>query len=225
MQANNTLTKLSAKAFSNRLIRRVVFGTAAVAALLAVPTQAKAGVSLLLTDNDSSPTAVTVNPGQSFTVTLNVTSTAEKLTGVDYYFKVSGAGAGKLNLTQRDTTGTSFADTLKLDSEVTGSITGQVDLGATLTNVSNALGAGTYLLAKYTISVDANLAPGTYTLSTIDPVGSGVVREAPTFNEQGFDSHALFTVNVASVGSTLPEPAGATVLMALGGLALRRRRR
>ena len=51
------------------------------------------------------------------------------------------------------------------------------------------------------------------------------MREAPTFNEQGFDTHAAFTVNVVSAGAPLPEPAGATVLMALGGLALRRRRR
>jgi hypothetical protein len=210
---------------AGRFLRRLLPAAAAGAALLGIANSAHAAVSLILTDNDATPQAITVNPGQSFTVTLNVTSTSEKLTGVDYYFQLSGAAAGKMSITQRDESASQFNDPLLLDSSITGPINKQFDLGATINNVSNALSAGTYLLAQYTISVDAGLAPGTYTLSTWDQPGSGVVREAPTFNEQAFDQQALFTVNVAPLVAT-PEP-GAAGMLVLGGslLVLRRRRR
>jgi hypothetical protein len=210
---------------AGRFLRRLLPVAAAGAAILGMANSAHAAVSLMLTDNDATPQAVTVNPGQSFTVTLNVVSTSEKLTGVDYYFQLSGAAAGKMSITQRNESTSLFNDPLLLDSSITGPINKQFDLGATINNVSNALSAGSYLLAQYTISVDAGLAPGTYTLSTWDPSGSGVVREAPTFNEQGFDQHALFTVNVVPLVAT-PEP-GAAGMILLGGtlVALRRRRR
>src|SRR5205807_7786354 len=100
-----------------------------------------------------------------------------------------------------------FNDTLKLDSEVTGPITGLIDLGATVSNVSISLTSGTYLVAKYTVTVPSDMPPGTYTLSTFDPPGTGVVREAPTFNEQAFDQHAAFIVTVNPT-VLAPEPVG-----------------
>lgn len=208
-------------------IRRAVLALAAGAGLFGAASQARAAVSLVLTDNDATPDAVTLNAGQSYTVTLNVTSTSEKLTGVDYYFQLSGAAAGMMSITQRNISASQFSDPLLLDSSVTGPIQGAAqsttDLGATVNNVSNALTAGTYLLAQYTIAVDPSLAPGTYTLSTWALPGSGAVMEAPTFNEKAFDGQAAFTVTVAPTVAT-PEPT-AVALLGFGGLLRRRRKR
>src|SRR2546423_11750127 len=90
---------------------------ALLAAVLLIPsTPARAAVSLTLSDNDSTPTAVSVARGSSFTVTVSVVSTSEKLTGVDYYLQAAGSAVGKLRLTARDLTGTQFSDPLKLNT-------------------------------------------------------------------------------------------------------------
>jgi hypothetical protein len=212
-----------------RRIRRALWAVAAAVGLLGAASQARASVSLVLTDNDATPQAVTVQAGQSYNVTLNVVSTSEKLTGVDYFFQVDSAAAGKMSITQRNTSASQFSDPLILDSQAAGAILGpgqsSTDMGATVTNVSNALTAGTYLLGQYTINVDPSITPGTYTLSTFALPGSGVVMEAPFFNEKSFDNQAAFTVTVTPAVSA-PEPAaGATVLIGLAGMMLRRRKR
>jgi hypothetical protein len=86
------------------------------------------------------------------------------------------------------------------------------------------LGAGTYDLATYTISVPSNLIPGTYTLSTTSDVGTGWVATAPLFDEYDFNSQAAFTVTVQGATTSVPEPAGIGFMAAaVGGWLIRRR--
>ena len=217
-------------------------GLLAAAALTA--SSAQAAVSLSITGSGGS--SISLKPGSTFGVAVKVTSTAESLTGVDYFLSISGAAAGKIRLTARDLTGSSFSDANLSNTGDNGSNPGvldtnfsllnpknSLDLGATLSNISAALPPNTganpasYLLANYTFSVDPTIAPGTYTLSTSSLAGSGVVTQAPNFTEMGFAQQGSFTVTVTpSVGGTpVPEPTGMMALMGMGGLALRRRRR
>lgn len=229
---------MNTKPHTNRsFVRMAVAGMVAALGYVAVPAQA--AVNLSLFENATTPNSVVVKPGGTFTVTLNLVSTAEQLTGVDYYFNISGAASGKVRLAGRDTTGSLFTDKLKLDTGNNGNDPGvldsnfslltplnSLDLGAAITNVSNALPPNTgtnpasYLLAKYTFTLAPDTQVGTYTLSTYSFAGSGAVSESPFFNDQPFSQQASFSVVVAN-----PEPAGAMALLGLGGMALRRRRR
>jgi hypothetical protein len=216
-------------------------GLALAAALpLIVATPARAAVSLSLSDNDSNPTSVTVARGSSFTVTAYVTSTSEKLTGVDYYLQTSGSAVGKLRITGRDTSATQFSDLIRPNTGDNGSNAGvldssvsllnaknSLDLGGSLVNVSSAVGTGTYALATYTILVDASTSAGAYTLSTTSLAGTGWSGDVSTgFADGTFSSQGSFTVNVTTgVGTVVPEPTGAAMLLAgVLPLILRRRR-
>jgi MYXO-CTERM domain-containing protein len=216
-----------------------IFALAALA-LAAVPARAAVNLSLATTGGASS---VTLPHGGSFSVTLNLTSSAESLTGVDYYFNISGGASGLVRLTGRDLTGSSFSDPNLVNSGDNASSPGvldanfsllnpqnSLDLGATLTNVGVALPANTggnpasYLLGTYTFNVDPSAPAGSYILSTTSLPGSGVVTQAPNFSEQSFSQQASFTIVVSPlVGSGVPEPTGAMALIGLGGLFLRRR--
>ena len=212
------------------------------ATLLGFSDPAEGAVNLSLFGNNSNPGSVNVSPGGTFSVTLNVSSTAEQLTGVDYYFSINGAAAGKVRLAGRDITGSPFSDTLKLDTGDNNQNPGildsnysllsplnGLDLGAAVANVNSALAANTggnpaaYLLAKYTFTLEASIPAGNYSLSTFAYAGSGVVTQAPSFNEQSFSQQAAFSVIVTPVVGA-PEPTGMMALLGLGGLVLRRRR-
>jgi hypothetical protein len=214
---------------------------AAFAAALLIPaTPARAAVSLSLSDNDSTPASVSVVRGSSFTVTAYVTSTSEKVTGVDYYLQTAGSAVGTLRLTGRDTSASQLSDLIRNNTGDNGSNAGvldtsvsllnpknTLDLGASIANVSNALNAGTYALATYTILVDPSTAAGTYTLSTTSLAGTGWVGAAPLFTESSFGSQGTFTVTVTTGvgGGVVPEPTGAAVLLTgMIPLVLRRRR-
>ena len=236
------MTNMVKKSFAS--FRRVsAAAVVAAAAITLTPVPARAAVNLSL--NSGGNSSIAVHPGSTFTVSLNVTSTSESLTGVDYYFTINGAAAGKVRLTGRDLTGSPFVDPNMINTGDNGSSPGvldanfsllnpknSLDLGATLTNVSVALppntgsNPSTYLLGKYTFSLDPNLAAGNYTLSTTSLSGSGAVTQAPFFSEQSFSQPATFSVIVTpSVASGVPEPTGAMALLGFGGMALRRRRR
>jgi hypothetical protein len=199
-------------------------------------TKPGAIVSLSLSDGDSTPTARTVVPGSTFTITVNLTTTTA-LTGVDYYLQTTGASSGKFRILDR-TVGSALSDTIKADAGNNGSAPGVedtnfsllnprngLDLGASVTNVSTPVAAGIYSLATYTISVPSDVPAGTYTLSTTSDAGTGWVETAPLFDEWSFNAQGSFAVTVqgAGVGTGVPEPATAG-LAACGLIGLLARR-
>lgn len=208
-----------------------------IVAAISLAMPAKAAVTLGLTSSGTTATSTSVSVGQTFNVDLRLTSTAETLTGVDYYFHIDGAAAGHVKLTNRDITASPFTDPVKLNIGDNAGNPGvldpsvsilnsqsALDLGATISNVNSALSAGTYLLGTYSLTVDPSTPIGTYTLSTTSIPGSGAVTQAPTFNEQSFDQQAALSLTVTPA-TLAPEPAGAMVLLGMLGMALRRRLR
>ncbi len=225
---------------SSKLLTLLAGGVVAVGALsAAAATKPGAIVSLSLSDGDATPTARTVVPGSTFTITVNLTTTTP-LTGVDYYLQTTGASSGKFRILDR-TVGTALSDTIKADTGNNGTAPGiedsnfsllsprnGLDLGASVTNVSTPVAAGIYALATYTISVPSDVAAGTYTLSTTSDAGTGWVEVAPTFDEWSFNAQGTFAVTVqgGGVGGGVPEPATAGLAAtALVGLLARRRGR
>jgi MYXO-CTERM domain-containing protein len=234
----------SFKKITGLLTRASTAAMLSLAGITLATAPAQAAVNLSLTGSGGA-TSVTVPHGGSFSVTLNLTSTAESLTGVDYYFSISSGASGLVRLTGRDLTGSPISDPNLVNTGDNASSPGvldanfsllnptnSLDLGATLTNVGVALPANTggnpasYLLGTYTFSVDPNTPAGSYTLSTTSLPGSGVVTQAPNFTEQSFSQQGSFIIVVSPlVGTGVPEPTGAMALLGLGGLFLRRRTR
>lgn len=220
-------------------VRFAALALVAAAAVLLYANQARAAVSLVLSDNDATPQAATVARGGSINVSVLLTSTSEKVTGLDYYLQAAGAAAGKLRITARSLTGTSFSDVFRADTGDNAANAGVldssvsllnprngVDLGASIANVANALSAGTYTVATYTLSIDPATSPGTYTLSTLSPTGAGWTGAAPTFADGTFSSQGSFALTVTTgVGGVVPEPSSAVLLLgAMIPVFLRRRR-
>lgn len=208
------------------------------AMLLMAAINARATVSLSLSDGDVTPSAVIVFPGSTFTVTASIISTSEQVTGVDYYLQASGAAAGKLRITSRNTGSSLFSDVIKPNTGDNGANPGitdsnfnlldprnALDLGASIANVAVPLNAGTYVLGTYTISVPSNTPAGTYTLSTMSDPGTGWVGGSPFFLESDFNSHGSFSVTVQPTVAPVPEPATGLLTIGLAGIVLGRRRR
>ena len=222
---------------ANRLTSPLVsvVGAAAAAVVFALP--ARATVSISLTDGDATPTSRVVTPGSTFTITANLVSTGEQVTGVDYYLQASGPASGKLRITDRAVGASPFSDLIKSDIGDNGANPGVedanysllnprngLDLGASVANVSLPVGAGTYPLASYTISIPGTLLPGTYTISTTSDAGTGWVGAAPLFNESSFNQQGSFTITINAPTNPVPEPATGLAIAAVGGLLMRRRR-
>lgn len=202
-------------------------------ALLATPARAKVG--LVLSDGDATPNSAIVVPGSTFTVTASLVSTAESVTGIDYYLQATGAAAGKFRITNRNIGSSPFSDLIKANVGDNGANAGildttmsllnprnGLDLGASIANVNLPVTPGTYVLATYTFSVPSGLAPGTYVISTTSDTGTGWVATAPLFNEAGFGSQGSFSVTVNPPLTAVPEPAAGLFISAITGLLLRR---
>ena len=86
---------------SIRFLKCFTAPTLFAATVLGFSAPARGAVNLGLFGSGPNPTSVSVSPGGTFSVTLNVSSTAEQLTGVDYYFSINGAAAGKVRLAGR----------------------------------------------------------------------------------------------------------------------------
>jgi len=225
--------------------RKTFVAIASFAAAVAWTAPAHATVSLKLSDNDSTPSSVSVIAGQSFTVTASLISTAEAVTGVDYYLTAPTVVGGKLRILDRNITGSMFSDPAKpangdnnlnpgvedtnfsLISVRPGNAAPRngLDLGASIANVASPLTAGSYILGVYTISVDANIAPGTYTLATTADAGTGWVGTAPFFSEASFAGQGSFSITIAPAPSPIPEPATLSLIALAGIGCLSRRRR
>lgn len=227
---------------------------ASSATLASAAPSAFAAVTLAMTDGDATPTSTTVAPGQSFQFTLNLVSTSEQSTGLDYYLQDTSYTTQRgpiFRLLDRNTAAATYTDLLHQDTgdnNTMGDITTAgvedsnwsllqprngfdsttfLDLGASLSNILQPKGAGTWQVAVYTLSVSASTAPGSYVLQTFSNPGQGyagafnsTTGTTPSFD---FNGHGTFTVNVV-----VPEPSGCAVLLAgaaLGSRARRHRRR
>jgi hypothetical protein len=76
-----------------------------------------------------------------------------------------------------------------------------LDLGASISNVGNALGAGDHFVATYKLKARVD-NPGNYQVRTISEPGTGWVAGSPTFVESEFTAHATSDVTITPA----PEP-------------------
>jgi hypothetical protein len=190
----------------------LVFAVAAAPAL--------ATVSLTISDNDATPASAVVGPGQTFKFTVNLVSTAEQTAGLDYYLTTPN-GSGLISIVDRNTTGSTYVDPLFADDATVESPPSNIldprndhDLGALATGTN---GAGTFLVAEFTMMVSASAPNGLYTIQTTTAQPSEGWID-PDSGEHPFTSHGLFTISV-------PEPASAAVAGILAAGAVIRRRR
>jgi len=192
------------------------------AALLCCAAPASATVSLTLSDTSGAPNSQVVGAGQTFSFTVNLVSTSEQTDGVDYYLTTPN-GSGFFSITGRNTAGGMYNDPLYYTDTVVESSPSNIldprndnDLGGLATTPQ---GAGTKLVANYTLLVDAATPNGVYTINTTSNPGEGWV--GGTAGDNPFNSHGTFTVSV-------PEPATATglslAMLTLASLIRRRRR-
>jgi len=204
---------------------RRLFASAFVAAVTLPSVMASAAVSLSFTDNVAPNTSGPVTRGSAFDILLNLTSTAEQPTGVNYFLRSPGTTANYFKIVARNVLVGPFTDTYKTETEVKaepGSIIDDngnaLDLGATIANPTAPLPASTYAVATYSILVDPATPVGTYTIQTFSLPGTGVTINTSPFDVP-FSAHATYSVTVQ-----VPEPTHLALLPLLGLTLLRRRR-
>ncbi|HWY40849.1 MAG TPA: PEP-CTERM sorting domain-containing protein [Chthoniobacterales bacterium] len=199
---------------------------ALLAALVLPWSWANAAVSLQFTQP-----SVSGAPGQTVQITLQLVSTSESTTSLDYWLaQTAGPSTGKLslvtgttrgssafpNVSAADATVISTADT-KSNSTSGGAADGIPDnqlnprngwdLGGT--SNPNTNGVGTFNVGTFNIQIAANAALGTYTVNSFDYAGFGWGNA--TVQDQAFASEG--SINIVVV----PEPATWS-LLGLGGL-------
>jgi hypothetical protein len=202
---------------------------AALGCSLALFSTASAQTALFIyNDGNGVPNAGTYHPGDSFTfsITLAFTpgGTVANLEGLSYWFQQQSPAGAPFNfsITLRDVTGSGFTDlqTPGLTYPQTLNPSNANDLGALLPIGQPADGAGSYLVANITVSIDPN-APisGTYVLSnTITGSKTSVITD---------NAGHTFAIPEADYTVTLvPEPATwAAGILAIAGLVFTQRRR
>jgi hypothetical protein len=101
---------------------------------------ASATVQLSITDGDSTPTAGSAPRGGTFSFTLNLISTAEQTTGLDYFLRDNTfvSGTPRFRISDRNITGSTYSDPFFADAAVEAQPSSLLnpsndnDLGATL---------------------------------------------------------------------------------------------
>jgi len=193
----------------------------AFAALFA--TGSSFGAVISITDPVSPFSSISINPGDSFSVNINIsTSSAEDLAGLTYFLQISALGSGLFSISDRNAATSQFSDINFTNLQVTTTPfnnlapTNTRDLGGTLANPSVGLTTGTYFVSSITIQSNVSLGLGAYTLS-FSP-------STEAFNTLG-DSISLnlqsYTVNVIPEPTTMALLAGSLTAI----MVLRRRRR
>ena len=177
---------------------------------------ARAQYSLSMTGN-----AASVAPGQTFSFTLTLTSSGATSVGLSYFLQVlDGGGNGLFRITARDLTGSTFSDPITSNAIALQSGDALLDprnnsdLGAILADPNAPNGAGSFLVANYTLQALGGIAPGVYTIST----ANAIVTDA-SFGDNAV-ANATFNVTV------VPEPSAIALLIggaALGAFSIRRR--
>jgi hypothetical protein len=187
-----------------------------------VSTTADAGVSLLITDNDATPTSTTVATGKSFPISVKLesdTSSAnDGVLGIDYFLNASTAGLFTLVSRNSTTVSSAFPSTISTDGTVANSLLNpqnNTDLGGTVNDVTMPVSAGTFEVADFVISVAATTPAGLYTIALTDG-GAGFANAS--FLPESYASLGSFSVTVT------PEPSAMLLLSGLPLLAARRRR-
>jgi hypothetical protein len=165
--------------------------------------------------------AASVAPGQTFSFTLTLTSSGATSVGLSYFLQVlDGGGNGLFRITARDLTGSTFSDPITSNAIALQSGDALLDprnnsdLGAILADPNAPNGAGSFLVANYTLQALGGIAPGVYTIST----ANAIVTDA-SFGDNAV-ANATFNVTV------VPEPSAIALLIggaALGAFSIRRR--
>ena len=190
----------------------------AAAALFLAAGIGQAAVMVSLTDNDGTPNVGFGDAGQSFSLTVTLTSTLEQTTGLTYFLQelTGSAGNAHFQIIGRNITGSPFSDLTTSDGVVTTPASARLDpgndhdLGAGLANLNAPLGIGSFFVANLTLLVLPTTPNGNYTIElTPNTVASGPSPIFPEFQVQRFS----YTVVTPSV----PEPATASLAI-LGGL-------
>lgn len=172
-------------------------------------TAARADVSLVF-----SPSTTSVAPGGMFNVSLDLVVTDnEQVTALNYFFEeLSNAG---FFIMARDSSVGAFTDTYSSDADVATrpgadlNTRNDLDLGATIADQNSFTQSG--LVAMYSIGLNPDVAPGTYTITTFSVAGTGWVGPSPDFPDNEFTSQASMAITV------IPEPATWS-LVAIAGL-------
>jgi hypothetical protein len=167
-------------------------------------------------DNSGTANAGTYTAGSSFSFSINLAFTpggsVSNLEGLSYWFQQASPTGSPFNfaITLRDLTGSPFTDpqaSLTYPQNLNPS--NPQDLGALLPTGQSALGAGTYLVATLTVSIDASAAAGSYTLS--NTISGGKISIITDSNGNTFNiPESDYFLTVVAV----PEPA----TWAAGGL-------
>lgn len=180
------------------------------------------------------PATLTGAPGGTVTISLQLVSTAEGTTALDYWLsQFSGPTAGAFSIVSRDYTSSIYPDPSASNAQVMSSTdtfsnsTGApgadsvpdnvikpqngFDLGSSKSDTTVNQPAGTWQVATFTLGISNAAALGTYQIRSFDYNGFGWSNT--TVQDQPFSTQAAINVNVAAV----PEPATWS-LMTLGGL-------
>lgn len=169
------------------------------------------------------PFAISINPGDSFDVQVNITTgTSESFAGLTYLLSSAGPMNGVFSITNRVIIGSSFTDTVTTTANIiTGGLLDPVnnnDLGAILVDTSIPLvGPGTFYVATISFSSSFATTPGNYSITFPN---SAVFLDG-SLNDIPFDSLGSYTVTVIPEPTTMALLAGSLTAI----MVLRRRRR
>ncbi len=175
--------------------------------------------SFTFSDNNGAPNSVLTNFGQSFTfdVFLNFTpgGSVPNVAGVSYWLQQNSGGPFNFAITNRDMTGSLFTDAQTPGMSYPQALapTNASDLGAILASSGTGLGAGTYFIARITVSVSNTAFPGTYSIgSTFAGFRTSVISDSAG-NTFAVAPGTYQVVVAPDTGSTL-------LLLGMGALAL-----
>jgi hypothetical protein len=195
----------------------------------AISSSSAQSALFIYNDGSGTPNAGTYNPGSSFTFSITLAFTpggnVSNLEGLSYWFQQTSPAGSPFNfaITLRDVTGSPFTDlqTASLTYPQTLSPSNAKDLGALLPSGTSPLGAGSYLVANITVSIDAGAAPGNYTISNTFSAGKTSVITDSAGHTFAIPESDYFITVVA-----VPEPATwAAGIVVFAGLLFSQRRR
>jgi hypothetical protein len=163
----------------------------------------QAAVNFSLTDSDATPNFFVLRPVNANSsimptgsfVTLNLNSTGDPLTGVQYRFSGSGPIPNVIRYTNRELAGSSYPDPIRDDPTVEAVAVSTLDpesgeeLGSSVSDVSSPTLQGTFMIARYVFSA-ANYTPGA--IFTINTISESTAGPPPDFNDGVVNSGGTF---------------------------------
>jgi hypothetical protein len=180
---------------------------------------AQATVSLSFSQLSVTIDKILTSPPQA-TVALNLVSTSEQTTGLDYYLTALGSANGHFQLIDRNIGTSAYNDLINVDADVEAAPaallnpTTDLDLGG---NAAAAQTSGTKFVSNYTIRVLPGTPNGSYVVETLSLDGTGWIGTDMT-TDHPFTNQASLNIIV------VPEPAMMGLAGLVGVLGLRRAR-